>query len=335
MAVRKPLVMIGGVVRGLPAGDSISGGGGGGLSPANGGGISIVDGEIRVIFGTASNTVCAGNDYRLSNARPASDVSSWAKAGSKPSYSAAEVGAVPVNGGNVTGTLNMSSAPTNKINLGVLNLTGSSSYVGFGNGDFKFRVASDGSATSFGTYFVTTGVMRADGSYTSTVATSANVVVESSGHFRRSTSSLRYKDCVEDVEDELMQSVIDKARPIWYRSLCKDDDKNNSWWGLGAEELGAIDPRFVHWAHPIAPTEIVEQIEFYEPTGETDENGNPITKTVIKEERRVENRPDTSQPKQAEGVMYDRLVVPLLWHAKQMQARIEEIEQRLSALEGK
>ena len=130
-----------------------------------------------------------------------------------------------------------------------------------------------------------------------------------------------------------MQAVIDEARPIWYRSLCKDDDRDMSWWGLGAEELGAIDPRFVHWAHPIVPTEIVEEIEVQEPTGEFDENGNPVTRTVTREEHRTENRPDPSQPKQAEGVMYDRLVVPLLWHAKKMQARIEALESRLTALE--
>jgi hypothetical protein len=35
------------------------------------------------------------NDARLSDARPASDVSAWAKAASKPSYNAAEVGAMP------------------------------------------------------------------------------------------------------------------------------------------------------------------------------------------------------------------------------------------------
>lgn len=35
-----------------------------------------------------------GNDTRLSDSRPASDVSSWAKASSKPSYTASEVGAI-------------------------------------------------------------------------------------------------------------------------------------------------------------------------------------------------------------------------------------------------
>ena len=43
-------------------------------------------------LGTTADTACAGNDSRLSNPRPASDVYSWAKASSKPSYSKSEVG---------------------------------------------------------------------------------------------------------------------------------------------------------------------------------------------------------------------------------------------------
>ena len=37
-------------------------------------------------LGTGATDACAGNDSRLSNARPASDVYSWAKAATKPSY---------------------------------------------------------------------------------------------------------------------------------------------------------------------------------------------------------------------------------------------------------
>lgn len=48
-------------------------------------------------LGTTADTACAGNDSRLSNARPASDVSAWAKASRKPSYTASEVGAAPAN----------------------------------------------------------------------------------------------------------------------------------------------------------------------------------------------------------------------------------------------
>ena len=42
-----------------------------------------------------SNQVVKGNDSRLSDSRPASDVSEWAKAATKPEYTASEVGAIP------------------------------------------------------------------------------------------------------------------------------------------------------------------------------------------------------------------------------------------------
>jgi hypothetical protein len=43
-------------------------------------------------LGTGGDDACAGNDSRLSNARPASDVYAWAKASTKPTYNKAEVG---------------------------------------------------------------------------------------------------------------------------------------------------------------------------------------------------------------------------------------------------
>ena len=46
-------------------------------------------------LGTSADTACAGNDSRLSNSRPASDVYSWAKASSKPSYSWSEITSKP------------------------------------------------------------------------------------------------------------------------------------------------------------------------------------------------------------------------------------------------
>lgn len=74
-------------------------------------------------LGTASNTACAGNDSRLSNSRPASDVYSWAKASSKPSYSWSEITSkpstftpashthayIPLSGGTITGSIIRSS----------------------------------------------------------------------------------------------------------------------------------------------------------------------------------------------------------------------------------
>ncbi|RHS92603.1 hypothetical protein DW904_21900 [Ruminococcus sp. AM42-11] len=74
-------------------------------------------------LGTAANTACAGNDSRLSNSHPASDVYSWAKASSKPSYSWSEITSkpstftpashthayIPLSGGTITGSIIRSS----------------------------------------------------------------------------------------------------------------------------------------------------------------------------------------------------------------------------------
>lgn len=55
------------------------------------GGTITTSGTLSVSYGTTAGTACQGNDSRLSNARPASDVSAWAKASSKPTYIASEV----------------------------------------------------------------------------------------------------------------------------------------------------------------------------------------------------------------------------------------------------
>lgn len=55
---------------------------------------SLVDTNTWRPLGTGASDACAGNDSRLSNSRPASDVYAWAKASNKPSYTASEVGAM-------------------------------------------------------------------------------------------------------------------------------------------------------------------------------------------------------------------------------------------------
>lgn len=57
--------------------------------------------------GNASTTqVVMGNDTRLLDSRPASDVYSWAKASTKPTYTASEVGAAPANHTQASSTIN-------------------------------------------------------------------------------------------------------------------------------------------------------------------------------------------------------------------------------------
>jgi hypothetical protein len=64
--------------------------------------------NVSLAYGTAANTVCQGNDGRLSDSRAASDVSAWAKAGTKPSYSVGEVsGAAPTASPTFTGNITL------------------------------------------------------------------------------------------------------------------------------------------------------------------------------------------------------------------------------------
>ena len=58
-------------------------------------GITNSSGTISVTYGTAAGTACQGNDSRLSNSRPASDVSAWAKASTKPTYAWIEITSKP------------------------------------------------------------------------------------------------------------------------------------------------------------------------------------------------------------------------------------------------
>lgn len=61
----------------------------------NGTGLDLSGTTFSVKYGTTAGTACQGDDSRLSNARPASDVYSWAKASSKPSYTWSEIGSKP------------------------------------------------------------------------------------------------------------------------------------------------------------------------------------------------------------------------------------------------
>lgn len=78
-----------GTITGVTAGNGLTGGGTSGAVTLNvgaGTGISVEADTVSVKYGTAAGTACQGNDSRLSNSRPASDVYSWAKAATKPTY---------------------------------------------------------------------------------------------------------------------------------------------------------------------------------------------------------------------------------------------------------
>jgi hypothetical protein len=80
-----------------------------------------------------------------------------------------------------------------------------------------------------------------------TTANAADVVINSTGVFARSTSSIKYKTDVENAELSYSEALVYGSRPVWYRSLSENDPSDYSYWGFIAEEVAEIDPRMIHW----------------------------------------------------------------------------------------
>lgn len=113
----------------------------------------------------------------------------------------------------------------------------------------------------------------------------------------RSTSSRRYKKDIETLQDRYADELL-SLRPVWYRSICRGDRKDWGYYGLIAEEVGEIAPQYVHWREP---------------------TNNDSQEDI------------SSNGMVAEGVMYERLVVPLIHHIQQLTKRVEELETKLNS----
>jgi hypothetical protein len=73
------------------------------------------------------------------------------------------------------------------------------------------------------------------GTYNNLTAAAANMHVASNGSFARSTSALKYKQDVRDLE----HIDINKFRPVRYKSRCTGDDQTIDHFGVIADEVNA------------------------------------------------------------------------------------------------
>lgn len=88
--------------------------------------------------------------------------------------------------------------------------------------------------------------VRSSRIYNTATTLSPNMYIETNFSIYRSTSSIKYKTDVQDLIDEYAKKAL-SLRPVFYRSLCKDDNKDYSHYGFIAEEVAEIEPRLVHW----------------------------------------------------------------------------------------
>lgn len=141
------------------------------------------------------------------------------------------------------------------ISMSVSNVASSQRAVGHASGVVYFRnaVSSD---LVYGPWRPTT---TNKGTYTTTTATSANVVVTSTGELQRSTSSEIFKKDIADITIPDYRAALKSVRPVSYRSTDATSDRTDwSWYSFIAEELGGLDKRLVQ----------MDSTEFFEDTNE-------------------------------------------------------------------
>lgn len=147
-----------------------------------------------------------------------------------------------------------------------------------------------------------------------TTASAANAFYDNANNNRllRSTSSLRYKTDIQNVERTTSQRIIAGLRPIRYRSLAEADRKDWTWYGLAAEDVAALDPRLVHWGYKEGDFDtVIDTVPI------TTNGGKRVA--VDKRERRL--RPGAELV--PEGVQYDRLVVHLINEVQRLSSELD------------
>jgi hypothetical protein len=136
------------------------------------------------------------------------------------SSGATEAARIDSSGNLLVGT---TSASSNKVRFVDANS-------GSGTGSFSVTSAVSGSQLL---YVRSDGYVSMEYTYNSiTSAAGANMVIGSGGYIYRSTSALKYKTDVRDLESVDLNSL----RPVRYKSLCNDDDANKDFIGFIADE---------------------------------------------------------------------------------------------------
>jgi hypothetical protein len=170
------------------------------------------------------------------------------------------------------------------------------------NGMYRRGTNSIGfSAAGVEAFYITAAGIPTFPVVANTAAAAFNVSMNANGAIFKTSSSIRTKTDVEDLDYASSENFIRMARPVWYRSLNAIDRTDWSFIGLIAEEVDQIEPRFVAYS-----------------ADETDENGFPVEGATLV--------PET--------VDYARMVVPLIQVVQKLLERVNLLEAQVIALQG-
>lgn len=196
----------------------------------------------------------------------------------------------------------------------------------------KGRLLVDGSGNyvvyaGTGSFMVSgTGLLYTSATYANTTGSAANMFIGSGGYIARSTSSIKYKKDVENLDTALVDNAIANLRPVWYRSKEANGDDKLEWSHIGliAEEVDQVEPRLVQYKTVDLET-VDDPLLDAEGNPVLDDNGQPIINR-----KTVEHVREVPEP---ENVDYARLSVILLDKVQRMDTTIKTLEARVAALE--
>lgn len=144
--------------------------------------------------------------------------------------------------------------------------------------------------------------------------TGRDVYVDSNGHLGYLSSTQRHKENIVDMDPVWADKLLD-MRPVHYHHIHSEFDDWNEY-GLIAEEVGEIDPRYVYWDTGARPA--VE--EKRDPDGE-----------LVRPAKPAQSRKPQSEWV-ADGIDYKKFVPGLISIAKRQRDRIEALEAQVSDL---
>ena len=183
------------------------------------------------------------------------------------------------------------------------------------SGSFEFYTrASNNSVMAL--RLANVGILRAPGVYTYTQGGST-VTVDSSGNLKRTSSSIKYKRDVEDLDYSIVDNAITNLQPRWYRTKDADGDDKLIWSHVGmiAEEVHLIEPRLVRY-RTVGIGTTIKPAKYNDAGVELEPEKVKETFTEL----------ETPEP---EDIDYGRLAVINLAEIKVLRARIAELESRV------
>ncbi|AZV43744.1 hypothetical protein BAOM_3135 [Peribacillus asahii] len=159
--------------------------------------------------------------------------------------------------------------------------------------------------------------------YNRTYSSDANIYITSFGTLGRSTSASKYKLNIEEYNVSKSKNILDLTPKTWFDKTATEQY---------AEYLTKISPVDIE-GNPVEPQEVPEMIDIPYMETHTGLIAEDV-EAVGLSEFVTYGAPDENGNREVEGLEYSRLWVLLIPLVKEQQTKIEELEQRLIALEG-